>query len=109
MGEEKSGSKTVLGALRGQEAERENGNGCGWNGSDGSDCIMGQGVVGRGPRAEAVEQSSERTKSPKLGANKGKADGRVGRWVGWEGRGQVATPSQQRADTPSPWVALLMS
>jgi hypothetical protein len=99
----------VLGALQGQEAERENGNGRGRNGSDGSDCIVGQGVVGRGPRPEAVEQSSERTKSPKLGANKGKADGRVGRWVGWEGRGRVATPSQRRADTPSPWVALLMS
>jgi hypothetical protein len=64
------GSKTVLGALRGQEAELENGNGRGQNGSDGSDCRMGQGVVGRGPRAEAVEQSSERTKLSKIGATR---------------------------------------
>ena len=101
-GEGKSGSKTVMGVSQGRKAEGENGKGRGRNGSDASDCRVEQGVVGRGPRVEAGEQSSERTKSPKLGANKGEADGSEGRWVGWEGRGRVATPSQRRADTPSP-------
>jgi hypothetical protein len=48
-------------------------------------------------------------KSPKLGANKGKIDGRVDRWVGWEDRGRVAMPSQRSVNTPSPWAALLTS
>jgi hypothetical protein len=48
-------------------------------------------------------------KSPKAAAEVAEADGNAGKWECWEGRGRVATPSQRRADTPSPSVALLMT